>query len=87
MSNKLLPYWQDMKNDSVVCHILDPRLKYQFLEDRSDKTKGTKTLEGLYKTYSSMFENSPQNSQNSVETKKKSQSRLSNRCLQQMPMM
>lgn len=54
MSLKLNEYWVFIKPIALICHILDPRFKTDFLE-KDDKKQGVKLIQELIKAYKQKY--------------------------------
>lgn len=61
---KLDEYWKILKDNAIICAILDPRLKCEFITDKKERASAIRLLKKLFETYSNHIENAPPQSDN-----------------------
>lgn len=66
MLMKLKEYWEKIKPMALICSILDPRFKKDFLE-KNDKKIGVKLLEDLLKEYKQKYPDSEKESSSNLK--------------------
>ena len=71
MQEKLEEYWLHNKKTSIICCLLDPRLKLDFLADE-DKQTAIDAINELYEQYSTLKPSDDSQSINSSQIKKTS---------------
>ena len=54
MINKLNEYWPLIRDNALICMILDPCFKIDFFSCKKDKTNGVKLIEKLFQQYSEL---------------------------------
>ena len=55
MQEKLEEYWPNLKKLALICMILDPRFKLDFVDGKSSKKEAKSNFVKVYKVYEAKF--------------------------------